>query len=84
MRNWWGRKLMQAVWRIVGDVYELEQRRVLIDRPWEEDILHWVREQDGWGLHGHLPPSRARCPCPTSTGWCLGRARQLTQRPVGE
>lgn len=84
MRDRWGRRLLRTACRIVCDVYEWEQRRVLLDRPWEEDFLHWVHDQDGWHLHGHLPPPRGRCPCPTAAGWCLGQAREREQHSTGE
>ena len=84
MSDWWGRKVIQAVCRIAGDAYEWEQRRMLIDRPWEEDFLHWVREQDAWRLHGHLTPPRGRRRCTTSSGWCPGQSRRATRRPAGE
>lgn len=50
---------------------ELNERRALLDRPWEQDVLHW---SDG-ELHGSIaPPAGTRrrygvtgggwCPCP--------------------
>lgn len=78
----WSR-LRAAVRSIVSEVEEWEERRVLINRPWEEEFLHWVREGDGWHLHGQLPPPRHGCRCPTSGGWCLGRARRPKPGPVG-
>lgn len=49
---------------------ELEQRRALLDRPWEEEFLHWAA--DG-SLHGNqLPPAakRGRSHSTTTGGWC--------------
>jgi hypothetical protein len=56
---------------------ELTRRRQLLDRPWEEDLLHWHRESgpdgDGWSLHGSLPPPRdGRRRSTTPEGWCPG------------
>ena len=51
---------------------ELEQRRELLDRPWEEDFLHWAA--DGT-LHGErVPPAGRRRCSTTSGGWCPGLA----------
>lgn len=53
----------------------LHERRQLLDRPWEEDLLHWAR--DGT-LHGHLtPPADGRRRSVTSDGWCPCWARQV-------
>ncbi|GAA1307258.1 hypothetical protein GCM10009610_20520 [Pseudonocardia xinjiangensis] len=49
---------------------ELEQRRALLDRPWEEEFLHWAA--DG-SLHGsRLPPvaKHRRGHSTTTGGWC--------------
>jgi hypothetical protein len=49
---------------------ELAQRQDLLNRPWEEELLHW--SCDGQ-LHGHLvPPPGRRRHSTTSTGWCPG------------
>lgn len=49
---------------------ELWERWVLLNRPWEEDWLHWAA--DG-RLHGTCPPPDHRRHSVTSTGWCLGQ-----------
>ena len=54
---------------------ELTRRRQLLDRPWEEDLLHWHRDGegdgDGWSLHGTVPPPRdGRQRSTTPQGWC--------------
>ena len=52
---------------------ELQERRQLLDRPWEEDFLHWHRDGDTWQLHGeHAPPADGRRRSTTSDGWCPG------------
>jgi hypothetical protein len=63
---------------------ELEERRRLLDRPWEEDLLHWHRDADGSvTLHGEVPPPRdGRRRSTTPEGWCPGslpRARRAQE-----
>lgn len=49
---------------------EIQERLLLLNRPWEEDFTHWA--QDGH-LHGHLtPPDNGKRNSVTSTGWCPG------------
>ena len=51
----------------------LHERRQLLDRPWEEDFLHWHRDGDRWELHGeHAPPADGRRHSTTGDGWCPG------------
>jgi hypothetical protein len=65
--------MWRAVLRVASRMRELEERRALLDRPWEEDFLHWARDEQGWHLHGHLaPPPRRRTNSVTSRGWCPG------------
>ncbi|GAA5157270.1 hypothetical protein GCM10023321_35280 [Pseudonocardia eucalypti] len=56
------------------DAYaELSERRALLRRPWEEDILHWSYTQGAWVLHGRtLPPDQRRRYGVTRSGWCAG------------
>ncbi len=50
---------------------ELCERRVLLNRPWEEDFVHWAYDGSGWHLHGHLLPPHAKGRrSTTSRGWC--------------
>lgn len=50
---------------------ELLERHQLLDRPWEEDLLHWSHDGQHWRLHGHvLPPPNRRRRSTTRTGWC--------------
>ena len=49
---------------------ELEQRRALLDRPWEEEFLHWA----GGELHGWRVPPPGRQRSTTRSGWCPGLA----------
>ena len=55
---------------------EIQQRLLLINRPWEEDLTHWAYDGHDWHLHGHLtPPADNRRHSVTSTGWCPGLRR---------
>ena len=55
---------------------ELHERAALLDRPWEEDLLHWAH--GGTHLHGTLaPPTRGRWST-TRSGWCPGCSSHRT------
>lgn len=48
---------------------ELAERQDLLNRPWEEELLHW--SYDG-RLHGHIaPPPDGRRRSTTRDGWCI-------------
>lgn len=49
---------------------ELAERRALLQRPWEEELLHWSWDGENWQLHGHLEPPAGRRRSTTSSGWC--------------
>ncbi|WP_314173144.1 hypothetical protein [Streptomyces winkii] len=52
---------------------ETWERIQLLNSPWEEDFVHWARGEDGWELHGRLPPPRDRhTRSVTRSGWCPG------------
>jgi hypothetical protein len=52
---------------------ELQERLALINRPWEEELLHWG--PDG-ALHGQLTPrADGRQHSVTRSGWCPGARR---------
>jgi hypothetical protein len=77
------RRLVKRLHEFSEDLRELEERRVLLDRPWEENFLHWARDEHGWQLHGSfLPPPLRRASSVTSQGWCPGTARTRQQRPA--
>ncbi|TNC24828.1 hypothetical protein [Amycolatopsis alkalitolerans] len=62
---------------------ELAQRQELLNRPWEEELLHWSYDGRGWRLHGHRVPPRGRRRSTTRQGWCPGlRATQLRAEPL--
>lgn len=58
----------------LADQNELAQRQNLLNRPWEEDLLHWAHDGDEWHLHGRLAPPRHGRHSTTSSGWCPGLA----------
>jgi hypothetical protein len=59
---------------------ELLERRLLINRPWEEKYLHWSYDGTEWQLHGHLPPPTKRRCSTTRGGWCPANANQPSGR----
>lgn len=60
---------------------ELHERMALLNRPWEEEYLHWVWDEDGWQLHGHaLPPPDGRRRSVTRQGWCPALRRPTESR----
>jgi len=64
LRAWRGLREFLAV------QVELHERAALLDRPWEEDLLHWAG--DGHELHGRLVPPPGRGRGTTRSGWCPG------------
>jgi hypothetical protein len=58
---------------------ELHERAALLDRPWEEEFLHWAA--DGRELHGWLVPPRRWCRGTTRSGWCPGMVRSYGASP---
>lgn len=62
---------LRSAWELSA---ELHARAALVDRPWEEEVLHWCADGRGWRLHGHLvPPADGRRRSTTPEGWCPGR-----------
>jgi hypothetical protein len=62
---------LTTAWHAVRDFWagqvELHERMALLDRPWEQETLHWA---DGT-LHGRVaPPADGRRRGVTSGGWC--------------
>lgn len=52
---------------------ELYERQALLNRPWEEEFVHWAYDGGEWRLHGHLPaPNDGRRRSVTRNGWCPG------------
>lgn len=61
---------VRAAWRSVREFWavqvELHERLVVLDRPWEQEVLHW----SGGELHGCAPPPDGRRRSVTPGGWC--------------
>jgi hypothetical protein len=63
-------RTLDALRKFCAGYARIHERQSLLNRPWEEDFLHFAR--DG-SLHGHLlssPDGRRRSV--TSDGWCPG------------
>jgi hypothetical protein len=73
LRAWRGLREFLAV------QVELHERAALLDRPWEEEFLHWAG--DGRELHGRLVPPHGRGRGATRSGWCPGLARSRGASP---
>jgi hypothetical protein len=73
----WGTMTLRA-WRGLREFLavqvELHERMALLDRPWEEEFLHWAGD-DGHELHGRLVPPPGPHRSTTRSGWCPGLAR---------
>jgi hypothetical protein len=70
-------RALQALRQFYSGYARIHERQSLLNRPWEEEFLHFAR--DG-SLHGHLsPPADGRPRSVTSDGWCPGWARQARQ-----
>ena len=72
LRTWRGIREFLAV------QVELHERAALLDRPWEEEFLHWA--DDGRELHGWRVPPPGRSRSTTRSGWCLGMMRSAGAR----
>jgi hypothetical protein len=73
LRAWRGLREFLAV------QVELHERAALLDRPWEEEFLHWAG--DGRELHGRLVPPHGRGRGATRSGWCPGLVRSRGASP---
>lgn len=51
---------------------ELHERRVLVEQPWREELLHWCYDGRQWRLHGDRIPATA-VRCSSRGGWCPAR-----------
>ncbi len=70
---------LRRLWSVLREFnatqIELVERQALLDRPWEEDFMHWAHDGQSWQLHGHLVPSGGRRRSTTGEGWCPARCR---------
>ena len=65
-----------------AEVTELHERQHLLNRPWEEQFLHWAYDGETWHLHGHLtPPDDGRRRSITRSGWCPGLRQGVAAGP---
>lgn len=60
---------------------QLYERQQLLDRPWEEEFLHWCWNGQRWQLHGHLRPPHGRRRSTTRDGWCPYRTSRTGSAP---
>jgi hypothetical protein len=81
----------ELMWRstkkFLADQAELQERLALLNRPWEEDFVHWAGDPSDPRLHGSVPPpGDGRRRSVTRSGWCPGLAREQDRpdRGVGE
>jgi hypothetical protein len=73
LSGWW--RALREFWAGYRRIFERQQ---LLNRPWEEEFLHFT--PDGQ-LHGHIPPpDDGRRLSVTSDGWCPGWARSAGRR----
>lgn len=64
------RRMLHSLREFYAAYARIHERQSLLNRPWEEDFLHFAR--DG-SVHGHLlSPSDGRRRSVTSDGWCPG------------
>lgn len=65
------RTALRWLQHLYNQMHELEERRLLLNCPWEEDFLHWIHDGRTWYLHGHLaPPKKGSCRSTTRNCWC--------------
>ena len=65
------RGLFRRLWEAQAAQVELQERALLRQQPWLEELLHWSYDGEEWQLHGHrLPPRDGRRRSVTRDGWC--------------
>ncbi|GAA4848790.1 hypothetical protein GCM10023201_46020 [Actinomycetospora corticicola] len=69
--------------RFWAEQKEMSERLSLLERPWEEQYLHWAFEDGEIVLHGEFMPSRKRRMSTTRGGWCRRAAGRPSPRPHG-
>jgi hypothetical protein len=64
-------RLADQVRSLVRGYAELTERRIIADRPWTHDDLHWATDQAGdQHLHGTVAGRPGRRGPVTRGGWC--------------
>jgi hypothetical protein len=71
----------RALTRLWGEQKEIAERLSLLERPWEEQYLHWSFEGGELVLPGELMPSTRRRMSTTRGGWCRRAAGRPAPRP---
>lgn len=79
----WLLSLMRHMRAVNAELVELSERAALLNRPWEEDYLHWSPDGSGWQLHGWLVPPARRRRSVTGSGWCPALATSQIRRNGG-
>jgi len=65
------RRAAHRLRELLSGYAELTERRIILDRPWTHDELHWVADDDGrLHLHGTVPGRPDRRGPVTHSGWC--------------
>ena len=73
---------LERMWRALRKSFAgyqvIHEQQQLLNRPWEEDFLHFACDGQ---LHGHLlPPRDGRRRSVTSDGWCPDCGRPDVQQ----
>lgn len=63
---------------------EIHERLILINRPWQEDRLHWSGDGAHAQLHGTVPPSGRNQESVTTGGWCPGLRHDKQLAPLAD
>jgi hypothetical protein len=78
------RRILGSTKNFLADQAELHERMALLNRPWEEQFVHWAGDPSNPRLHGSVPPPRdGRRRSVTRSGWCPGLARELHRHDRG-
>lgn len=64
-------KFATAIRSFWGGQNELAEQLALLNRPWEEDFLHWSGDPAHPTLHGRFLPPAGRRRSVTRGGWCI-------------
>jgi hypothetical protein len=78
------RRILRSTKQFLAEQAELHERMALLNRPWEEQFVHWAGDPSNPRLHGSVPPPRdGRRRSVTRSGWCPGLARELHRHDRG-
>lgn len=63
-------RVVRATREFFREQQEIQERLLLLNRPWEEELLHWSADGE---LHGRFAPrTTKRRHSVTRGGWCPG------------